>query len=819
MRLLHIRNVTSADPAGAALDADAAGTTSAPRRAARVRACVLAGITIANLAVVASSGAQPPDGRVYEQVTPADKGGAYLATSPGEPVAVSANGNALLWDTIFTALPPLGSAPVAPNVVGTYLFSRAPNGGWSYTSALPADNLVIYRAAEGDQVEGVTPDLSTTVDATFFGLSDGHDGISGSPVQTGGSGAIQNFATFDPLSGAATVLTPSVPPSQTATYTPTFVATDSSADHILYQANASFPVTNGTVPNPGSNPGPFLYDDTAGSRFQVGLETDNSTPFPRGATAPPVPGVISADGSRIFFQAATSGASGVFMRTNDAAGSGATVPVSTSAVSDPHCTLASNPGAASTAPATFEGATPAGSVAFFLSSCELTSSSHTGTADNSPDLYAYDTANGHVTDLSIDTNGLDASSGADALGVVGYAGNGSIVYFVAEGVLDGSGAPSADNGLPNLYRYDGGTVTYLATLGSSDNAVWTPRTSMAADAGQYHAAQVSSDGRELVIAASAALTAYQSVGDVELYDWPGEADTPICVSCDPSGASPTGGAAMVVNSLSSNGNVIFSSPDELVGADGNTYPDVYEWTATPASPSAAAAADPYGGGSVSLVSAGATTISPTSTIPSTGSILIGASPSGTDAFFVTYDQLVAQDQDDSLDIYDARIGGIAPPPPPSQTLPACVRSLDGSCPTRSTAPDVTPPPIDPSGTNVSTRIGDNGAKATPPRVTIGATTRAQRTRDARRGRVTVPVIFSGAGAAHVVARASIAGRTRVVGTARSRATRAGTINVSFWLTSQAMSTLRRNGRLRLTVTVSVAAGATSRGILSLARSR
>ncbi len=819
MRLLHIRHVTSAVSAGRALDGEAGGTEAASRRAPSVGACILAGITIANLAVVSPARAQPPDGRVYEQVTPADKGGAYLATSPGEPVAVSANGNAVLWDTIFTALPPLGPAPEAPNVVGTYVFSRASNGNWSYTAALPADNLVIYRAAEGDQVEGVTPDLSATVDATFYGLSDGHDGISGLPVQTGGSGAIQNLAAFDPLSGAATVLTPSVPSSQTATYTPSFVATDSSADHILYQANASFPVANGTVPDPGSNPGPFLYDATGGSIFQVGLETDNSTPFPRGATAPSVPGVISTDGSRIFFEAASSGANGVFMRANDAAGSAATVPVSTSTVSDPHCTLASNPGAASTAPATFEGATSAASVAFFLSSCELTSSSHTGAADSSPDLYEYDTANGQVTDLSIDTNALDASSGADALGVVGYASDGSIVYFVADGVLDGSGAPTADDGLPNLYRYDGGTVTYLATLSPSDSAVWTPRTSMAADASQYHAAQVSSDGRDLVIASVAALTGYPSVGDVELYDWPQEADSPVCLSCDPSGAPPTGGAAMVVNSLSSNGNVIFSSPDQLVSADKNSYPDVYEWTATPASPSADAAADPYGGGSVELVSAGATTISPTSTIPSSGSILIGASPSGTDAFFVTYDQLVAQDQDDSLDLYDARIGGIAPPPPPSQALPACVQSLDGSCATRSTAPDVTPPPIDPSGTNVATTISDDSKKATPPRVTIGATTRAQRLLDARRGRVTLRLIFSGAGSAHVVASAPVAGRTRVVGTARPSATKAGTIDVSFSLTSQAMSALRRNGRLRLTVTVAVTAGATSRGILSLARSR
>ncbi len=44
--------------------------------------------------------------------------------------------------------------------------------------------------------------------------------------------------------------------------------------------------------------------------------------------------------------------------------------------------------------------------------------------------------------------------------------------------------------------------------------------------------------------------------------------------------------------------------------------------------------------------------------------LLGTDPSGRDVFFATQSQLVAQDKDSQSDIYDARIGGGYPPPPP-----------------------------------------------------------------------------------------------------------------------------------------------------------
>lgn len=54
----------------------------------------------------------------------------------------------------------------------------------------------------------------------------------------------------------------------------------------------------------------------------------------------------------------------------------------------------------------------------------------------------------------------------------------------------------------------------------------------------------------------------------------------------------------------------------------------------------------------------------TNGIDGSHNVLLGTTPSGRDVFFATHSQLVAQDQDNAGDIYDARIGGGFPPPPP-----------------------------------------------------------------------------------------------------------------------------------------------------------
>ncbi len=800
----------------------AAGAGPSFRRGPHSRsrfALIAVAATGALLSAAPASAAALPDGRVYEQVTPVDKDGALVqSAATTNPVAVSPDGDALLWETSFTALPSLGSTPTAPILSASYVFQRGA-GGWSSQSALAPDNLVVYRGGAPDSVLGMSTDLGTSIGHTFFGLTDGHDALTGTPVQTGQYGPIQNIASYNLASGTGTALTPPVPTApndQTTTYAPTFVGNSANAGHVVFAANASFPVGNQPVPDTSADPGPFLYDAVNGSLLNVGVETDNSTPFPSGASAPQLPGVVSSDGSYIFFQAAASGAPQLFVREHDSSAAAQTLPVSTSSHPDSNCTLSANGGGAPTAPATFQGATAGGTFAFFLSKCELTSSSHTGTGDNTPDLYEYDSATQAVTDLSVDSSTVDASTGADALGVVGYSADGSYVYFVARGLLDGSGAPSGDDGAPNLYLEHAGAVTYLATLSAFDSAVWTPRSSIYQDGSQYSAAQVSPDGQYLVIASAAQLSSYDSAGNPELYEFTTGSATPTCVSCDPTGAAPTGGAALTLNSLTgtgpNTGRVLFTTPDALVPADTNTVNDVYEWQPNPPPAGAASpdpdAADPYGGGTIALISAGSATISAGTTLPSTGSTLIAASPSGNDAFFVTDDQLAGQDQDDMPDIYDAAVDGTPSPGAPPGIVASCVLALNGSCAAGQPAPDLTPPPNDLAGTNVTTTVSQTSTSTTVAAVTasLGAITARQRAAFAKAGRVSLVVRASGATTIIATATARIGRRTVTVARARDALSRAGSVTLSLSLSAAARKVLAGHSTLRLAITVSISHG-------------
>jgi len=156
-----------------------------------------------------------------------------------------------------------------------------------------------------------------------------------------------------------------------------------------------------------------------------------------------------------------------------------------------------------------------------------------------------------------------------------------------------------------------------------------------------------------------------------------------CVSCNPSEERPTGDewkiepinggwvAAFIPawssqlyasNVISNDGNrVFFNSFDALVARDQNKALDVYEWEA----PNSGNCSEggyayvPAAGGCVNLISSGQ---SPQ------GSEFVDASATGADVFFKTYSSLVPQDPA-LVDIYDARIGGGFPTPPP--TPPEC----------------------------------------------------------------------------------------------------------------------------------------------------
>lgn len=156
------------------------------------------------------------------------------------------------------------------------------------------------------------------------------------------------------------------------------------------------------------------------------------------------------------------------------------------------------------------------------------------------------------------------------------------------------------------------------------------------------------------------MTAYQNAGHYELYLYDAATERLACVSCNPSGAPATSDASIFTEgqslhhefpyqtrALSDDGKrVFFNTAEALVPADSNNKSDVYEWEA----------------GQVHLISSGS---------GEADSSFADASASGNDVFFVTRDRLVGQDEDGSLDLYDARVGGGIAAQSPAAASPPC----------------------------------------------------------------------------------------------------------------------------------------------------
>lgn len=307
-----------------------------------------------------------------------------------------------------------------------------------------------------------------------------------------------------------------------------------------------------------------------------------------------------------------------------------------------------------------------------------------GEAPSNPgnDLYSYDVAKGKLTDLTVDA--ADAN-GAEVQGVVGASEDGSYIYFVAnaqlaEGALPGTchgATPETTAGECNLYLYHEGQVSFIARLdgsGGGDFGDWKGNASGPGGGYIPRLARVSDDGRTLLFSAGEKLTAYDNEGTQELYLYRDGAPNPIiCVSCNPTGLPAGQGpslgssdpavstappAPVFTRNLSADGKrVFFESPEALVPADTNgedgcpapvghaVCQDVYEWEADG---TGSCHSETQNGGCLYLISSGKS---------SAPSYLIDASRSGDDVFFFTRSRLASQDEDDFVDVYDARVGG------------------------------------------------------------------------------------------------------------------------------------------------------------------
>lgn len=573
-----------------------------------------------------------PEGRAYEQVTPPDKNfsNADYALDAG---VVAADGDATAVCMTSGFGEPAGQVS---SVCTTYRSSRHADGWhtrWYGEPSCSADETETAEIAYfGSEVEGFSQDLDLAVIGHVESSSCPYP-----PLDPAAPMPQRNLyrADYRGASIGYDLLAPQPGFAKGLIYpTGRYEAGSDDLSHVVYSSAAKQ-----TTDAPA---GAFekLYDWHEGtlslvSRDPSGTRFTTSTTVPEDAL-----GGVSADGARIFFMTPEGATREIYMRQD------ATV---TYDVSESECTSECGESAADE----FLAATPTGAQVALMSKAKLTDGDEAG---NGNDLYLYahganPAASQNLTLLSKDSEPADGS-GARVLGLLGMGEDGEAVYFVAASQLV-EGAPTGTG--PKAYRWQAGegvpSLEYLGTLSTEDRSNWA-RYGVRGDT-----REVTADGARLLIHTAVRLNrGADHDSDVDVYRWD-EQDGWLCISCQIPAAPSAGGSTFegLVTSLrgsfpvyrnamsADGGRVFFATADPLVPGDPNERDDVYEWDEN---------------GAIALISSG-TDVHDVR--------LLGVGASGRDVFFTTYERLVGWDTDDNSDLYDARVGGGFPEPPPVVT--------------------------------------------------------------------------------------------------------------------------------------------------------
>ena len=655
--------------------------------------CALAGaLTFADTAAQAGSVPEPcpneqlrteqpfalalPDCRAYEMVSPVNKNdNDILLPGPGgeaEDLArASVSGEAITYVSFGSFAEPVGARFLSRYV------SRRDAGGWSTQNITPPYSSHSTNLASPYETLVFTPELSMGV-------------VRNEDPLTSDATAGENLYLADIASGSYQLVGHGVKEAEVQG-----ASTDLS--HIVFTDER------------GKGP---LYEWVGGQLSVVDVANDGTPIAAQAGGLTTVAGfttadrwhAVSDDGLRVFFtnnEEHTADYGQLYVRENpeqpQSPLNGEECTVSSDA-----CTVEVSASQRTTADshgpqrAEYLGASVNGSKVFFDSRAELTEDANTGSEDNAANLYEYDLESGVLTDLTVDTNAGDLE-GAAVLGLVTAGEDGSYVYYVADGVLAPGAAPgncaahpneSPPGATCNLYvqHYNGTEWTppaFIATLAGGDSEDWL-KAGLIAGFGiggpANNTARITPHGTHLAFLSEKSLTGYDNTdantgkADQEVFSYdatqPASPDNPVCVSCNPSGARPVGPSRLseienaaspfyyTPRNFSEDGSrLFFDSRDALVPHASNGRQNVYE----------------YEDGHVHLISDGA---------GSYDSSFLDASPSGDDVFIATADQLLPQDMDFRIDVYDARVDGGFPV---SVSPPACDNG--DSC-----KPPVTPQP-------------------------------------------------------------------------------------------------------------------------------
>ncbi len=670
-----------------------------------------------------------PDGRAWEMVSPPNKAGAPVEalTREGGLILASEDGNRLTY-VVDGAL----GEDVQGNRSPEWQQVLATRGAGDWASqdiATPSSKAKGVSAGQAPEYQFFTPDLSV-------GLVE--------PVTIAG-------AAEPPLAPGVTQATIYLRDNATQTYLPLvddtnvapgtvfgaqihFVSATPDLSHVVIGSNVA-------LTGPGSAQG--LYEWSAG-KLQFLNTLPNGTPaggvvelgyFHTPADA------ISIDGSQVIWTIAEENAHRGHLYLRDTA-RGETLRLDAAqGIAEP----------GGVGVAQFQGASSDGSKVFFTDKQRLTadSTAEPGQGAGKPDLYECEIVEEagklacHLKDLTVDH---DENEHANVQGFIfGASADRTSIYFVAQGVLasnengNGETAQATKNNLYELH-FEGGkwASTFIAALSSEDSLEWEG-SKLANSA--YLTARVSPNGRYLAFMSNGSPTGYDNVDaspeakgarDQEVYLYDSAAPSLRCISCNPSGARPSGvldqnesgeGLGLLVDRrkiwlgrylagnipgwtaqslvsalyqsryLSDEGRLYFNSPDELVPAAGNHKENVYQFE-----PSGVGSCESFSGGCVALISSGES---------EKESAFIEATPSGSNAFFVTQARLLPQDTDTAFDIYDVRVCTTGSPclsipkPPP------------GGCTEAETCRPALPPQELPGGPSGSGTFSGPG-NATPP---------------------------------------------------------------------------------------------------------
>lgn len=650
-----------------------------------------------------AGGATLPDGRRYELVSAPDKNGADALLTT-ERTRVASDGNAFGYAAL-AGFAGTRAVEVAADYVSVRSRAAAPgSNGWETHGIMPKQRALSF----GDVVAGQEPlyvgPYSSDLEAgVFFGASPLTDAPSVSAVPNlyrasglrSGNAISFQLLSACPLCDATNAPFPPISGDNPSRIhgRPIFAGASADFSHIAFESPLN--LTPDAPPQPGiCDPTTFPFSFACAMRL---YEWDHGTvrlagvlPDGRAADASMAgegayrgyrtPGVVSdgSDGhSRVFFTQPTdasgttvSEASGfaalpislspsgnVFMRVDHSVTEQLNVSERAPADQFPPDSFA---------PARFVDASADGSRAFFITSQALTNDAPT---DGLLKLYMYDAskAGSDAQNLTLVSRDEEPGDGTgNVLGAIGLSRDGHYFYFVAEGELV-RGGPLGGQW---IYLWHDGHIARVAPAPEVGDPLYelleTDVFPWSLDPQQT---RVSPDGRTLLFSSISGqgLTGYDHghcvnnafVGCREFYIYRVDTNSVECASCNPSGAPAVGNATVFLGEntiggtridapntkpLSDDGSrVFFSTPDALVPEDTNGRYDAYEYDVSTRR--------------VALLTSGRST---------SDSYFVNASPSGNDAFVLTREQLVGWDRDDAYDVYDVRVGGGFPEPPPTQ---------------------------------------------------------------------------------------------------------------------------------------------------------